>query len=53
MREGKENAMAIETAEKTVILHIGGMDCAECAGNVEEAIRELPGVSRVASPLRR
>ena len=39
--------MAIETAEKTVILHIGGMDCAECAGNVEEAIRELPGVSRV------
>lgn len=39
--------MATDTAQKNVILHIGGMDCAECAGSVEGAIRDLPGVTSV------
>ena len=33
--------------ERTTELRIKGMDCAECAGHVEKALRPLPGVVRV------
>lgn len=33
--------------ETTTELHVEGMDCAECAGHVEKALRQTPGVSKV------
>ena len=34
-------------AETTTELRIEGMDCAECAGHVEKALRKMPGVVKV------
>lgn len=37
-------AMAVGTSEKTVVLHVPGIDCAACAGPIRQALAKASGV---------